>query len=323
MAEKGLRIENLSVTLTTRGGDLKPVDGVSLDIPQGRIVGLVGESGCGKSMTAKSIMGLLPPGGKVSGGRILLDGEDISAYTPKQMRSINGDRISMVFQEPMTSLNPVVRVGKQIEESLILHKDLSPSERKEAVLDIMRKVGIPEVEKRYRAYPFELSGGLRQRVMIAMAMIGTPELLIADEPTTALDVTIEAQILKLMEDLRKSFQASILLITHNLGVVARTCDTVNVMYMGQIVESCDKISLFERPLHPYTLGLLGSLPRIDSRERLTNIKGMVPSLDKVPEGCRFADRCPYAEDACRKQEPALAEAEAGHFVRCRRQYAVR
>ena len=321
MAEKGLRIENLSVTLKTRGGDLKPVDGISFDIPQGRIVGLVGESGCGKSMTAKSIMGLLPPGGKVSGGRILLDGEDISAYTPKQMRSINGDRISMVFQEPMTSLNPVVRVGKQIEENLLLHKDLPANERKEAVLDIMRKVGIPEVEKRYRAYPFELSGGLRQRVMIAMAMICNPELLIADEPTTALDVTIEAQILKLMEDLRKSFQASILLITHNLGVVARTCDTVNVMYMGQIVESCDKISLFERPLHPYTLGLLGSLPRIDSRERLTNIKGMVPSLDKVPEGCRFADRCPYAEDACRKQEPLLTEAEAGHFVRCRRQYA--
>ena len=321
MSEKGLRIENLNVTLSTRKGDLKPVDGVSLDIPQGRIVGLVGESGCGKSMTAKSIMGLLPRGGKVSGGRILLDGEEISAYTPKQMRAINGDRISMVFQEPMTSLNPVVRVGKQIEESLILHKDLAPRERKEAVLDIMRKVGIPEVEKRYYAYPFELSGGLRQRVMIAMAMICEPELLIADEPTTALDVTIEAQILKLMENLRSSFQASILLITHNLGVVARTCDTVNVMYMGQIVESCDKVSLFEKPLHPYTLGLLGSLPRIDSRERLTSIKGMVPSLDKVPEGCRFADRCPYAEAVCRQQEPDLAEAEAGHFVRCRRQYA--
>lgn len=321
MSEKGLRIENLSVTLKTRGGDLKPVDGVSLDIPQGRIVGLVGESGCGKSMTAKSIMGLLPPGGKVSGGRILLDGEEISTYTPKQMRAINGDRISMVFQEPMTSLNPVVRVGKQIEESLILHKDLPSKERKEAVLDIMRKVGIPEVEKRYYSYPFELSGGLRQRVVIAMAMICNPELLIADEPTTALDVTIEAQILKLMENLRSSFQASILLITHNLGVVARTCDTVNVMYMGQIVESCDKVSLFEKPMHPYTMGLLRSLPRIDSRERLTNIKGMVPTLDKVPEGCRFANRCPYAEDACRKQEPCLEEAEAGHFVRCRRQYA--
>lgn len=321
MSEKGLRIENLSVTLKTRGGDFKPVDGVSLDIPQGRIVGLVGESGCGKSMTAKSIMGLLPPGGKVSGGHILLDGEEISAYTPKQMRAINGDRISMVFQEPMTSLNPVVRVGKQIEESLILHKDFPSKERKEAVLDIMRKVGIPEVEKRYYSYPFELSGGLRQRVVIAMAMICNPELLIADEPTTALDVTIEAQILKLMENLRSSFQASILLITHNLGVVARTCDTVNVMYMGQIVESCDKISLFEKPMHPYTMGLLRSLPRIDSRERLTNIKGMVPTLDKVPEGCRFADRCPYAEDACRKQVPGLEEAEAGHFVRCRRQYA--
>lgn len=321
MAEKGLRIENLTVTLTTRGGDLKPVEGVSLDIPQGRIVGLVGESGCGKSMTAKSIMGLLPPGGKVSEGRILLDGDEISSYTPKQMRDINGNRISMVFQEPMTSLNPVVRVGKQIEESLILHKHLAKQERKEAVLDIMRKVGIPEVEKRYYAYPFELSGGLRQRVVIAMAMICEPELLIADEPTTALDVTIEAQILKLMENLRSSFQASILLITHNLGVVARACDTVNVMYMGQVVESCDKISLFEKPLHPYTLGLLGSLPRINNRERLISIKGMVPSLDKVPEGCRFADRCPYAEAACRQQAPQLTETEAGHFVRCRRQYA--
>lgn len=315
MTENGLVVDNLSVTLKTRDGDLMPVSCVSMEIPQGCIVGLVGESGCGKSMTARSVMGLLPYGGSISGGHIFLDGTDISAFTPKQMRSINGSRISMIFQEPMTSLNPVVRVGKQIEEVLLLHTDIPKEQRKEHVLEIMREVGIPEAERRYRAYPFELSGGLRQRVMIAMAMICKPELLIADEPTTALDVTIEAQILKLMESLRRSFNTSVLLITHNLGVVARICDTVNVMYMGQIVESCGKTALFENPQHPYTQGLLASLPRLDRSERLTNIKGTVPPLNAVPEGCRFADRCPLATGLCRT-DPPYQETEPGHFVRC-------
>ena len=217
----------------------------------------------------------------------------------------------------MSSLNPVVKVGKQIEETLILHTKLSRAERRAKVIDMMRQVGVPEPERRFDAYPFELSGGLRQRVMIAMAMILTPELLIADEPTTALDVTIEAQIMRLMKQLRDTFGTSILMITHNLGVVAKVCDTVNVMYMGQIVESCDVFSLFERPLHPYTLGLLGSVPRVETgRERLKNIPGTVPTLYDVPKGCRFAERCSRATARCKASMPPLVDAGEGHLVRC-------
>ena len=317
MNEKSLRVENLHVSIKTRDALLSPVEDVSFEIPGGSIVGVVGESGCGKSMTARAIMGLLPAGGSITGGRVLLGDEEISAYTPRQMRSINGNRISMIFQEPMSSLNPVVKVGKQIEETLILHTKLSRAERRAKVIDMMRQVGVPEPERRFDAYPFELSGGLRQRVMIAMAMILTPELLIADEPTTALDVTIEAQIMRLMKQLRDTFGTSILMITHNLGVVAKVCDTVNVMYMGQIVESCDVFSLFEHPLHPYTLGLLGSVPRVETgRERLKNIPGTVPTLYDVPKGCRFAERCSRATARCKASMPPLAEAGEGHLVRC-------
>ena len=317
MSEKSLRVENLHVSIKTRDALLSPVEDVSFEIPGGSIVGVVGESGCGKSMTARAIMGLLPAGGSITGGRVLLGEEEISAYTPRQMRSINGNRISMIFQEPMSSLNPVVKVGKQIEETLILHTKLSRAERRAKVIDIMRQVGVPEPERRFDAYPFELSGGLRQRVMIAMAMILTPELLIADEPTTALDVTIEAQIMRLMKQLRDTFGTSILMITHNLGVVAKVCDTVNVMYMGQIVESCDVLSLFERPLHPYTLGLLGSVPRVETgRERLKNIPGTVPTLYDVPKGCRFAERCSRATARCKASMPPLVDAGEGNLVRC-------
>ena len=317
MNEKSLRVENLHVAIRTKDALLSPVEDVSFEIPGGSIVGVVGESGCGKSMTARAIMGLLPAGGRIAGGRVLLDGEEISAYTPRQMRSINGNRISMIFQEPMSSLNPVVKVGKQIEETLILHTRLSRAERRQKVIEMMRQVGVPEPERRFDAYPFELSGGLRQRVMIAMAMILTPELLIADEPTTALDVTIEAQIMRLMKQLRDTFGTSILMITHNLGVVAKVCDTVNVMYMGQIVESCDVVSLFEQPLHPYTLGLLGSVPRVETgRERLKNIPGTVPTLYDVPKGCRFAARCSRACAQCTQVMPPLHDAGNGHLVRC-------
>lgn len=317
MQNKCLSIENLHVVIRAKKAKLVPVEDVSLSLPAGSIVGVVGESGCGKSMTARAIMGLLPIGGRVESGRVMLNGVEISAYTPKMMRTINGNRISMIFQEPMSSLNPVQKVGKQIEETLILHTKLSKAERYEKVIDIMRKVGIPEPEKRYHSYPFELSGGLRQRVMIAMAMILTPEILIADEPTTALDVTIEAQILRLMKQLRDDFGTSILMITHNLGVVAKICDSVNVMYMGQVVESCDTVSLFDKPLHPYTKGLMGSVPRVEDKSgRLHNIPGSVPTLYNVPKGCRFADRCAYACDQCREGMPPLEDVGGGHMVRC-------
>ncbi len=312
-----LSVEELYVTITSEKQSVTPVEGVSFAIPQGGVLGIVGESGCGKSMTARAIMRLLPNGGRISGGRILFDGEEISSFTEKQMRAVNGDRISMIFQEPMSSLNPVTKVGKQVAEVLHLHTDLNRRDCHAAVVDIFRQVGIPEPEKRYHSYPFQLSGGLRQRVMIAMAMICHPELLIADEPTTALDVTIEAQILRLMKDLQKSYSMSILMITHNLGVVAKICDRVNVMYLGQIVESCSTEALFEQPMHPYTRGLIASIPRIEKEQKsISGISGVVPGLNHVPEGCRFSTRCPYAQTRCRSEVPALSEEEKDHAVRC-------
>ena len=316
--ETVLSVEGLSVTITDGRKSVVPVSDVTFSIPRGKVVGMVGESGCGKSMTARSVMGLLPRGGRVSGGRILFDGEEISAYTPKQMLDLNGRRISMIFQEPMSSLNPVVKVGRQVEEVLRLHTKLDRAARRKAVVDIFTQVGIPEPEKRFSAYPFQLSGGLRQRVMIAMAMICNPELLIADEPTTALDVTIEAQILRLMKHLQQAYGSSILMITHNLGVVAKICDQVNVMYLGQIVESCSTADLFRSSAHPYTRGLIASVPRIDpgGRQTLSGIQGTVPALTEIPEGCRFSTRCPYADERCRREAPALVPLKEGHQVRC-------
>lgn len=312
-----LKISGLRTCLTTRKGRLYPVDGVDLEIPRGRIVALVGESGCGKSMMANSVMGLLPQGGRVSDGSISFCGNDFLALSAEQRRRLYGDRLTLIFQEPMSSLNPVIRVGPQVEEVLRLHKQISKSEAEAEVVEMFRSVGIPEPEKRYRCYPHELSGGLRQRVMISAAMICKPDLLIADEPTTALDVTIEAQILQLMRRLQRESGSSVLLITHDLGVVAEICDLVYVMYAGKIVETADVYELFHKPSHPYTRGLLGSLPSRNDGKRLQSILGTVPMLSEMPEGCRFAPRCKYAADECRQMLPDMIEIRPGHQVRCR------
>ena len=311
-----LHIENLKTVISSKDGKLVPVDGVDITIPKGKTVGIVGESGCGKSMTAMSIMGLLPNTTHIEEGKILFQDMDLTKLNPKELRKITGDKISIIFQEPMTSLNPVIRVGKQVREAILLHEKVSKEEAKQRVIEIFRQVGIPEPERRYNAYPHQLSGGLRQRVMIGMAMVCNPDLLIADEPTTALDVTIEAQILHLMRQLQKDKGTSIMMITHNLGVVAEICDHVYVMYAGKVVESAEVHELFQNPKHPYTQGLLGALPKMDSRQRLNSIDGMVPTLKDMPTGCRFAPRCPMATQKCREEQPALVDVTAEHQVRC-------
>ena len=301
------------------------VNGVDITIPRSKTVGLVGESGCGKSVTALSVMGLLADNGRVDSGEILFGGQDLTRLKDKQMRAIRGDRISMIFQEPMTSLNPVVRVGKQVTEALLLHSDITREEAKQKAIEIFRRVGIPDPEERYSCYPHQLSGGLRQRVMIGMAMVLKPDLLIADEPTTALDVSIEAQIIRLMRDLQRESGASILMITHNLGVVAEICDEVYVMYAGEVVEHTDVFRLYAECAHPYTRGLMASLPRLklDRRdpvtgkpERLYNIRGTVPNLKAMPEGCRFSPRCEYAREDCATRKPPLRDLGGGHWCRC-------
>lgn len=311
-----LHIENLKTVISSKDGKLVPVDGVEITIPKGKTVGIVGESGCGKSMTAMSIMGLLPNTTHIEEGKILFQDMDLTKLNPKELRKITGDKISIIFQEPMTSLNPVIQVGKQVREAILLHEKVSKEEAKQRVIEIFRQVGIPEPERRYNAYPHQLSGGLRQRVMIGMAMVCNPDLLIADEPTTALDVTIEAQILHLMRQLQKDKGTSIMMITHNLGVVAEICDQVYVMYAGKVVESAEVHELFQNPKHPYTQGLLGALPKMDSRQRLNSIDGMVPTLKDMPTGCRFAPRCPMATQKCREEQPALVDVTAEHQVRC-------
>lgn len=313
-----LQIEQLTTSFFTRKGTATAVDGVSLHIPRGKTVGLVGESGCGKSMTAMSVMRLVPPPGKVVSGRILLGDEDLLGLSKRQMRAITGNRVSMIFQEPMTSLNPVKTCGHQVREAILLHQNVSKAEAKTRVIEVFHQVGIPEPERRYDSYPHQLSGGLRQRVMIGMAMVCSPDLLIADEPTTALDVTIEAQILRLMKALQRQRGTSILMITHNLGVVAEICDSVYVMYAGQVVEYADVFQLFREPCHPYTIGLIESLPstKVDDQLRLKSIPGMVPSLLRMPKGCRFAPRCEHATERCKEHTPELYPREDGHLVRC-------
>ncbi len=313
-----LQIDHLTTAFHTRKGIATAVDDVSIAIPRGQTVGLVGESGCGKSMTAMSVMRLVPPPGKVERGTIKLSDTDLTLLSKRAMRHITGDRISMIFQEPMTSLNPVHTCGKQVMEAILLHQNVGKAEAKRRVLEIFQQVGIPEPERRYDSYPHQLSGGLRQRVMIGMAMICSPDLLIADEPTTALDVTIEAQILRLMKALQKEHGTSILMITHNLGVVAEICDVVYVMYAGQVVERADVFRLFKNPCHPYTCGLIESLPstKTDDQLRLQSIPGMVPNLLHMPKGCRFAPRCSKATERCRKEAPQLYQHEDGHCVRC-------
>lgn len=312
-----LDIRNLKSHFFTAKGEVPAVDGVSIQVPAGKIIGIVGESGCGKSMTAMSVMGLLRYPGKVVDGTIVLDGRDITHLKPKELADVRGNEISMIFQEPMTSLNPVYPVGRQVREAILLHQKVSKEEAKQRVIEIFRAVGIPEPEKRYDSYPHQLSGGLRQRVMIGMAMVCRPKVMIADEPTTALDVTIEAQILRLMKKLCAEQGTSIILITHNMGVVAEICDYVYVMYAGKVMEQAETFELFENTEHPYTQGLLKSIPRLDEKaDRLYTIEGVVPNLLHLPEGCNFCNRCEKAAGRCYQEKPGLYQTSEGHGVRC-------
>jgi peptide/nickel transport system ATP-binding protein/oligopeptide transport system ATP-binding protein len=315
-----LEIRNLTTRFFTRKGIVRAVEGVDLAVRRGTITGLVGESGCGKSVTALSVMGLVPsPPGHITAGRINLEGENLLDKSPEQMAGIRGKDISMIFQEPMTSLNPVLPIGRQVAEPLRLHTRLGRRQIRRKVVEMLELVGIPDPGKRLWTFPHQLSGGLRQRVMIAMAMICEPKLLIADEPTTALDVTIQAQILDLMKDLMKRLETSIILITHDLGVVAEVCDDVYVMYAGKVVEQGSVFDIFDEPAHPYTLGLLRSIPRIDAKSgkgKLHAIEGTVPNLSEMPAGCPFAPRCGKACSICREKEPPMVRIDGRHFARC-------
>ena len=316
MNEKTLEVRGLTVCIPTEKGVIRPVNDVSLEIPAGSIVGIVGESGCGKSMTARAVMGLLRHPAKATGGSVSLCGRETTSLAEKEYRKLCGNEISIIFQEPMTSLNPVMRTGRQVEEAIRLHTACSREEAKAKTLEIFRKVEIPEPEGRYNCYPHQLSGGLRQRVMIAMAMVCRPKLLIADEPTTALDVTVEAQILKLLEKLRDE-GTSVLVISHNLGVIAKLCDYVYVMYAGRIVEQAETETLFSRPAHPYTRGLFRSVTSLrEGSETLETIPGVVPNLLRLPAGCSFSLRCGQCGENCRQKMPELIETEPGHKVRC-------
>ena len=319
MEEKLLEVVNLRTSFKDKDGAMVPaVDGVSFTLNKGETLGIVGESGCGKSVTSLSVLRLIPtPPGKVEADAILFNGTDLLSLPERNMRHIRGNEISMIFQEPMTSLNPVFTIGYQIAETLQLHQKLTKQEGLKKAVEMLTKVGIPSPEQRVHEYPHQLSGGMRQRVMIAMALACNPKLLIADEPTTALDVTIQAQILDLIRDLRVEMDMSIMLITHDLGVVAETADRVIVMYAGKIVEEASTIDLFETPQHPYTEGLLNSIPKIEERrDRLHVIKGVVPNPLHMPQGCRFNPRCPYAVEKCREVEPELQELTHNHKVSC-------
>ncbi len=313
-----LKVENLKTYFFTHEGTVKAVDGISFSINRGETLGLVGESGCGKSVTALSIMRLIPhPPGKIVSGEIYSEGKNLLKYNEKEMRNIRGKKISMIFQEPMTSLDPVFTIGHEIKEAVRLHSSVNKKDARDKTIETLRVVGMPDAEKRIHNYPHELSGGMRQRAMIAMALCCNPTLLIADEPTTALDVTIQAQILRLINELKDEFGASVLLITHDLGVVAEMCDNVAVMYAGHIVEHTDVDTIFSNPLHPYTKGLNKSIPRLDvDMERLETIKGLVPNLIDLPSGCPFHPRCSYCSDKCMKEMPELKEVEDNHLVKC-------
>jgi len=313
-----LEVKDLKTYFFTHEGTVKAVDGINLKLNKGETLGLVGESGCGKSVTALSIMRLIPsPPGKIVGGKIRFEGNNLLELDEKEMRKIRGRKISMIFQEPMTSLDPMFTIGDEIAEVIKLHQGLKKDEARKKAIESLRIVGMPDPDKRINEYPHELSGGMRQRAMIAMALSCNPALLIADEPTTALDVTIQAQILRLIDELRKKFGTSVLLITHDLGVIAETCDNVAVMYAGHIVEHTDVNTLFRNPLHPYTKGLMESIPRLDiDTERLEIIRGLVPNLLDVPSGCPFHPRCDFCSEICSKELPELIEAEKNHLVRC-------
>ncbi len=313
-----LRVKDLKTYFFTHEGTVKAVDGINLKVSKGETLGLVGESGCGKSVTALSIMRLIPsPPGKIVGGKIHFEDKSLLELDEKEMRKIRGRKISMIFQEPMTSLDPMFTIGDEIAEVIRLHQGLKKDEARKKAIESLRTVGMPDPEKRINEYPHELSGGMRQRAMIAMALSCNPTLLIADEPTTALDVSIQAQILRLIDELRKKFGTSVLLITHDLGVIAETCDNVAVMYAGHIVEHTDANTLFRNPLHPYTKGLMKSIPRLDvDTKRLEIIKGLVPNLLDMPSGCLFHPRCNFCSEGCTKELPKLIEVEKNHLVRC-------
>jgi len=318
MAEDLLRVEGLRTVFRTSSGLVRAVDGIDLSVPRGRTLGIVGESGCGKSMLSLSIMRLVPPPGRITEGRVLLEGRDLLQLSTAEMRQVRGGQIAMIFQEPMTSLNPVHPIGRQIVEAMRVHSpEESAGALKEQAIAALKRVRIPSPERRFDEYPHQLSGGMRQRVMIAMALACRPRLLIADEPTTALDVTVQAQILDLLRELQEETGMSIILITHDLGVVAEMADEVAVLYAGKVAERTSARALFEDPQHPYTLGLLGSVPRLDEeRERLLAIEGAVPPPFAFPEGCRFHPRCPFAIGPCREGQPPLREIAAGHQAAC-------
>jgi peptide/nickel transport system ATP-binding protein len=324
-----LEVENLGTWFYTRQGIVKAVDGVKFEVASGETLAIVGESGCGKSMTALSLMRLIPdPPGRIVSGSVKLAGRNLLELSEEEMRKVRGNDISMIFQEPMTSLNPVMTIGKQIAEALILHRDMNRKEALKRAVEMLDLVRIPAPAQRAKEYPHQLSGGMRQRAMIAMALACNPKVLIADEPTTALDVTIQAQILELILELQREFGAAVILITHDLGVVAETARRVIVMYAGRKVEEAEVGELFSRPLHPYTVGLLASIPRLDlmrgetnkgganGNGRLQEIPGIVPPLFALPEGCAFAPRCPKADDHCRSERPDYIEKRPGHWAAC-------
>lgn len=319
MSERLLEVNNLKTYFYTSSGVVKSVDGVSFSLDKGETLGIVGESGSGKSVTASSIMRLVPsPPGKIVGGDIIFDGRDVLGLSQKELLDLRGKDIAMIFQDPMTALNPVFTIGQQISEAILVHRKMSKGDAKTLAIKALETVGIPDAESRYKNYPFEFSGGMRQRAMIAMAIVCNPKLLIADEPTTALDVTIQAQVLELMKNLQKELNTSILIITHDLGVIWEMADYVMVMYAGKTVEYTDTINLYKNPRHPYTWGLLDSIPKRSSEksEPLNTIEGNPPDLRNTGIGCNFSSRCPYAKDICSKKQPPLIELEPNHFVAC-------
>ncbi|MDR9858640.1 ABC transporter ATP-binding protein [Treponema socranskii] len=314
-----LKVDTLSTWFYTDDGIVKAVNDVSFSLNKGHTLGIVGESGCGKSITSLSVMRLIDsPPGKIVGGKIVFKGEDLLAKSEEEMRRVRGKRIAMIFQEPMTSLNPVYTVGRQIEEALLIHESMTKKEAKRRALEMLRLVRIPLPEKRFDEYPHQLSGGMRQRVMIAIALACSPELLICDEPTTALDVTIQAQILALIDELKEKTGTSVIMITHDLGVISEIADEVLIMYAGEIVEYAPKTQLFQNPLHPYTQGLIACVPKLGrDSDRLQTIEGTVPSFDDMPAGCTFWPRCPFAESICKEKKPPLIDC-GNRTVRCHR-----
>lgn len=316
--EKVLDVKGLRVSFFTDEGEVPAVDDIDFYVREGEVLGIVGESGCGKSVTSLSVMGLIPsPPGKIIGGEIKLNGEELTTASEKRMRQIRGNDVAMIFQEPMTSLNPLFTIGSQLMDAMLIHKMGNKKQAKQRSIEMLKLVGLPRAEELMNDYPHQLSGGMRQRVMIAMAMVCNPRLLIADEPTTALDVTIQAQILKLMKDLNEKMNTAIMMITHDLGVVAETCERIVVMYAGKVVETGPVVEIFKDPQHPYTRGLIQSVPDMrHKKQRLYSIPGNVPKPGSIKQGCRFADRCEFAFDRCRQEDPPLYKTAEGHSTRC-------